>query len=245
MRSADLEAAIRRWTRLGVNFGGPRSRELPDIERLLLDTARLAPAMPRLFIMAATWLHRYGELVAKHRLKRLVREELGAEHRAALGLLLDIAQRGTHPPRFASIIRGLTPAAEPHPLFDVERANTRLRDRALRRASKTSLRWGLWCEDFEFKNDALRPASWVVQPNPRLIARADFQGDLRASVMAALEFDHDAGTSELNLARRSGGSRAQVRNALDRLELTGRVKRTRPTSTSGHRRTSIALAAAG
>ena len=43
-------------------------------------------------------------------------------------------------------------------------------------------------------------------------------------------FDEGAGDSELALARASGGSRAQVRKALDNLEMTGRVRRHRAKS---------------
>jgi hypothetical protein len=233
-----LDNLISQWTRIGAGFGADQSPEPPDLERLLLETARQAPGMARLFIMAATWLHRYGDLIAKHRLKRLVRDELEHEHRATLGLLLDIAQQGTHPARFASIIRELSPASEPHPLFDIERASAKLAERARRRASSISLRWGLWCEAIEFKDDALRPASWLMSQNPGLVMRADFRGDLRASVLAALEHDADAGLSELDLARRCGGSRAQVRSALDNLEMTGKARRLR---SDRDRRTRILL----
>jgi hypothetical protein len=63
--------------------------------------------------------------------------------------------------------------------------------------------------------------------NPDLVPRADFRGDLRASVLASLGHDPGAGRSELDLARRSGGSRAQVRAALDNLEMTGKARRVR------------------
>lgn len=233
-----LDNLISQWTRIGAGFTADQSPEPPDLERLLLETAREVSGMARLFIMAATWLHRYGDLIAKHRLKRLIRDELEREHHATLGLLLDIAQQGTHPAQFASIIRELSPAPEPHPLFDIERDSAKLAERARRRASSISMRWGLWCEDIEFKDDALRPASWLMSQNPGLIMRADFRGDLRASVLAALEYDADAGLSELDLARRCGGSRAQVRSALDNLELTGKARRSR---TDRERRTRISL----
>jgi hypothetical protein len=192
MMNPRLDNLISQWTRIGAGFSVAQSPVPPDVERMLLETARQAPHMARLFIMAATWLHRYGDLVAKHRLKRLIRDELEPEHRAALGLLLDIAQRGTHPAKFASIIRELTPATKARPLFDVERANARLAERARRRASPISARWGLWCEEIEFKDDALRPASWLMRENPGLVMRADFRGDLRASVLAALAHDRGA-----------------------------------------------------
>lgn len=236
--SDPLDSLISQWTRLGAGFTARQSPDPPDLERLLLETARRAPGMARLFIMTATWLHRYGDLIAKHRLKRQIRFELEHEHQATLGLLLDIAQQGTHPAQFASVIRELSPASEPQPLFEIERSSTKLAERARRRASPISTRWGLWCEEIEFKDDALRPASWLMQHNPGLITRADFRGDLRASVLAALQHDVSAGRSELDLARQCGGSRAQVRSALSNLEMTGKVRRIR----SAHeRRTRISL----
>ena len=233
-----LDNLIRDWTRIGAGFGAEPALHTPDLERVLLDTARHAPGMARLFIMGATWLRRYGDLIAKHRLKRLIRDKLEPEFRPILGLLLDIAQHRTHPPEFQSIVRDLTPAESPRPLFVVERSNARLAARAERRASELSRRWGLWCEDFEFKDDALRPAHWIMEQNPGFITRADLRGDLRASVLAALEFDAGSRGSELALARAAGGSRAQVRSALSNLELSGRVRRSR---TEGQRGTGIEL----
>lgn len=222
-----MDTLISQWARLGAGFAAPPSRDAPDLERLLLETARRAPGMARLFIMAATWLHRYGDLIAKHRLKRLIREELEPEHHATLGLLLDIAQQGTHPHQFVSITRELSPRSSPRPLFEVERSTPRLAERARRRASLLSTQWGLWCEQIEFKENALRTGAWLMSRNPELIPRADFRGDLRASVLAALEHDSNAGRSELDLSRKCGGSRAQVRAALDNLELTGKALRFR------------------
>lgn len=239
-RNDRLERAIREWTRLGAAFSTLPARKCPDLERLLLETARLAPSMPRLFIMATSWLNKYGDSVAKSRLIWLIHQELEPEHQAALGLMLEVAQGGTHPARFASVIQELAVARHRRPLFEVERTPASMAARARRRASKASLRWGVWCEPFELKHDALRPANWVMARNPELVARADFRGDLRASALAALAHDPSAGDSEIHLARHSGGSRAQLRNALDNLELTGKVRRIRR---QGVRRTQICLPA--
>jgi hypothetical protein len=143
-------------------------------------------------------------LVLKQFLKRLVRDEPESERHATLGLLLDIAQQGTHPPQSASIIRGLSPAPEPRTL----------------------------------NPDALRPASWVMSRNLEFIARADFRGDPRASVLAALAHDAGAGLRGLALARHCGGSRAKLRSALANLELAGKAGRERA---EGVRSTRISL----
>lgn len=94
---------------------------------------------------------------------------------------------------------------------------------AKRKASAISRRWNLWCQPVEFKEDAMRPPSWMMARQPQLRTRADFRGDLRASILAALRHDPGAGESEMRLAELAGGSRAQVRNALRNLQMTGRV----------------------
>lgn len=222
-----LDNLIAQWARAGAGFNTEPAEGPIDLERLLLDTARQAPASARLLTMAATWLHKYGELIARHRLRRLIDDELEQGARPALGLLLDTAHQGTHPPRFATIIKGLPAAATPAPLFEAERRSQALRDGARKRASDLSQKWGLWTGPIPFKLDALRSPAWVLERNPAFRDRADFRGDLRASILAALTFDPGSGESELALAAASGGSRAQLRQALDNLELTGRVLRHR------------------
>jgi hypothetical protein len=234
--AATLDRVLAQWTRLGVGFGGAAVRATPDLERLLLETGRHARMHSRLFIMAATWLHRYGDAVAIHRLRHLAQVELGPDHQSVLGLLLDFAQRGTHPEQFAAVIRTLPPATEAMPLFEIEAESSVLVARAERRSCALGRRWNLWCHDFEFKFDALRPPNWVMARNPTLRHRIDFRGDLRASILAALEHDDSAGASEIALAQACGGSRAQVRNALANLELSCRAERSR---TPGAKRTRI------
>lgn len=233
-----LDNLLAKWARLGAGFNIAPAAETPDLERLLLATARHGPQMSRLFIMAATWLNQYGDLVAKSRLKRLILAELAPEHRPVLALLLDVAHQGTHPPQFQSIIKSIPPATSAGPLFEIERSNERLCERARRHASPISQKWGLWCAPIEFKPDALRAPRWVMSHNPGFITRADFRGDLRSSILAALKHDDNAGDGESQLARSSGGSRAQVRNALDNLQLTGKVSRA---FVPAARRTRIAL----
>jgi len=218
-----LDQLISRWTSLGAGFNASPIDGTLDLERLVLDTARNAHRMARLFVMSATWLHTYGDLIAKHRLKRLIRDELEPEYQPVLGLLLDIAQQGTHPLEFESIIKTLKPANQPRALFASSRKSPKLRVLSKRKASGISLKWNLWCQPIEFKDDAIRPASWLMRRHPEFVTRADFRGDLRASILASLRFDSDAGYSELRLAKLAGGSRAQLRSALGNLEMTGRV----------------------
>ena len=90
----------------------------------------------------------------------------------------------------------------------------------------------------EPRSDALAPAHVVMSRNPWLRLAMDFRGDLRAAVVASLRHDSDARISESALTRCAGGSRAQVRNALANLELTGRAARIR---SPGVRKTRIVV----
>jgi hypothetical protein len=224
-----IEQLICDWTKIGAAFGADPSPTSPDLERLLISTVQCAPKMARLFVIATTWLHVYGDVVAKHRLRKLIREELSGDEQSIMGLMLDLAHDRAHPQRFASIIRDLKPSPLPRPLFEVDRTSQHMIERSRTRACAVSRRWGCWCEPFEMKLDALRPAVWVMSNNAFMIVRADFRGDLRASILAALTHNEHAGASELELARQSGGSRAQIRNALDNLEMTGKARRLRST----------------
>ncbi len=224
---------IHQWASLGAGFNTAPSSGAIDLERLLLRTAEASPESARLFTMAASWLNRYAETVARHRLIRLIEDDLDPRHHATLGLLLDIAQQRHFPPRFKCITDRLNPTDEPHPLFAVERKTLVLRKRAERRASDLSRRWNLWCEPIELKSEAIRPPSWLFARHPELRTQADFRGDLRASILASLHHDPGSGQSELALARAAGGSRSQIRNALENLELTGRVRRMASARVSG------------
>jgi hypothetical protein len=65
-RALDLDIVAAGWTRLGVMLNVTPARHTPDLERLILDTARIASSNSRLFLLAASWLARYGDYVARH-----------------------------------------------------------------------------------------------------------------------------------------------------------------------------------
>ncbi|HEV8290649.1 MAG TPA: hypothetical protein VGP94_01940 [Tepidisphaeraceae bacterium] len=220
-----LDSVAARWSRLGAMLNVPAAARTPDIERLLLDTARVASANVRLFILAASWLAQYGDYVAKHRLARLIGEELEPQYRSTLGLMLEWAKhRGdSNRARFNLAIDACGSAIDHRPLLDVERRNPVLVSLAEKRASLISRKWGRWVADFEVKNDGLRPAAWIAEHNPALLERALTGGDLLASVLAECAADANAIDSEAELARRCGASRPAIRSAVRRLELAGRV----------------------
>lgn len=79
MTTTSTNIIERDWARLGVLFGCGPSGDTPDLDRLLLAAARACPGDARLLPVVVTWLVEYGGFVARHRLKRLVQDELAPD----------------------------------------------------------------------------------------------------------------------------------------------------------------------
>lgn len=211
------------WVRIGVLINYAPSDRTPDVEHLLLDTARVAHADPLAFTMAATWLVEYGRLVAVHRLKRLIVTELEHDYVPVLGYLLQTAVDHGATPKLSRAIDACEPATTPEPLFDAYKANPTLVAISEQHATEESKRWGLWAPPVQLKFDALRPTRWILRQNPEFRERAIRNGDLRCSILETLRRDvkdHRV-ASESELARLCAANRAAVRKALDDLELEG------------------------
>ena len=227
--TARIAPIVTRWVRLGVMLNVAPARTTPDLELLLLDTARAASGHARLFILAASWLALYGEYVARHRLARLIRDELEAEYRPMMGMLLDwAASHGQgHCCRFNRAIAACDRPKNGHPLLDIDSASPELARLAEGEASPLSRKWGRWFAPFDLKDDAIRPVRWIAAKNPALAVRALTGGDLVASILAEGIHNPASLRSELDLARQCGASRPAVREALSKLELGGYAHRTR------------------
>jgi len=211
------------WSRLGALFNVLPASQTPDIEQLLLNTARVAAKNSRLLVMAATWLSFYGNYVAKRRLAVLVRESLEPEFRPILGFLLEWVTKnspnGSH--RFREAIAQCRPDPHPRPMLAVSARSKVLIDLAASRASPLSKKWGRWLNPFDPKPEALRPIEWIAAHNPSLALRALCGGDLVATIAADAAGGLDAFSSESQLARRYGASRASIRDALKKLKMAG------------------------
>lgn len=217
------EHAAAAWTRLGASFNVPPATATPDLERLILDTTRLADRNLRLLIMAASWLASFPDYVAKRRLALLVRDELEDRFRPVLGFLLDWSQTHGRCRRnvFREALAHCRRAPTPGPLQHISRRNPALVRLAQQRASPLSRKWGCWMQEFELKDDALRPPQWIASANPSLALRAVTGGDLVATIAADALAGQCQFASESSLARRYGASRSAVRAALRKLALAG------------------------
>lgn len=215
----------RDWVQVGVLFGCEPSNETPDLERLLLDTARRCHTNARLLPLAVTWLVQYGQFIARHRLKRLVLDELEPEFQAVLGLIIEEAVEHGATRDLLIVSEVCEPLAPAHPLAAVQRDSEPLSRISERRASDRSRRWGVWASPVVLKEDAVRPVTWLLLRNPEFRERIVRKGDLRVSILETLRRDAVGHTvpSESALTRLSGATRTAVRKALGSLELEGMV----------------------
>ena len=224
MTATGHQSVESRWARVGVLLNCAPAAGEPDLERLLLDTAREVGGNARLLPLAVTWLVEYGNFVARHRLGRLIRAELELEHRGTLGLILDAAIEIGGAGELRTALAACEPAVPARPLSREFDATPALRALAERTASPASRRWGVWAPPVELKGDALRPVSWLLARNPGYRERIIRKGDLRCSILEALRHDAAGRThSESELARLAGATRAAVRRALRALVLEGAV----------------------
>ncbi len=212
------------WARLGAGGTGETAVAPPDIEQLIIDTVQCSAQSPQVVLAAVTWLSRFGNLVAEHRLAAMVQRS--DVDRSRLGLVLTLALDASrqHDRRrnLSRTLRGCAPGAEPEPFFEQTGTSPAMIERARRRASPLSAQWNLWMDPIEPKNDALRSVSWIIEANPTLRMRADFRGDLRASLLLCLENTHSRATIS-QLAHETGASRLATTHAMEELELGGHV----------------------
>jgi len=216
---------ISQWSRLGAFFNIAPDRQMPDIERLLVQTAECCPQTPRLLPVCVTWLCYYYRLVCRHRLAGFASEIAGHDTSAVLGFILSTVKQHTGTDHFNLVIKVCRPTAPAKPLFIQDRKTQGLAKLAKSRTGGLAQQWGLWCEDIELKEDAVRPLDWLLEKNPELKYRALFGGNLRASIIEMLRFYPEAGQSESALARHCHATRKAVREALDHLEFCQLVSR--------------------
>jgi len=241
MIQTNHQPVISQWVRAGILFNIPPSTTTPDLERLLLATAKSCETNPRLFITVVTWLTRYGTYIARHRLKHLIITELNPEYRPVLALIIDSAITNGASHRLNIILEACEPASNPRPLFQIDQTDDWMTDLVKKTATNTSQKWGRWVQPFELKFDALQSPVHILRNNEQFKSRALRRGDLRCSILEVLHHDvkNSRLPSESALARKCAATTNAVRKALDQLEIEGIILRA--TTRTGNRNTPIKL----
>lgn len=192
------------------------------MERLVIKTAVELAARPAMLEEVAGWLAANGELLARHRLRRMIVKELAGAQAAAMGLLLDVAGGTAGAAAMGFLLSACRPLAVGRPLAGQYRDQPLLVMLARDRASEVSRRWGLWQPPAALA--APKDRLWILEHNPILRERALLGGGLKASVLACLRHDFKtAGESDLALA--CGATRKAVHDAIEHLQQGGWVRR--------------------
>ena len=181
-RLTDRATAAGRWARVGVLFTVAPAPDPVDLEALVVDTAAVARADERLFVVAASWLAVHHALVDGAVLTRCIRAQAatGAEVTSAVtGALLSLAL--TAAPGAAAIeaalaeCRPLAATGDPRvlpPLFSILEEYPGLLAVVRREALPLYAEWGFAHNDQTLKPNAIRPLAWVLRHAPELRARA-------------------------------------------------------------------------
>lgn len=220
----ELDALASDWARFGVLFGVKPAQEAVDVELLICDTARVAPADERLFICAVSWVAEYHGFVNGRRLSALA-ATLDDDASAVLGALLSVAGEAAGGASELEAARArCRPLAKPQPLFAAMRSMRVLRDRVRRDTLPVFSAWGLWHDDAMIKPAAIRPVTWLLQRVPELRVRSLLGPSIEADLMArALA----GAVTVREVARLTLTSYAAVHAAADRLVWRGLLIRER------------------
>jgi hypothetical protein len=236
--ATQLDAVASYWAHLGVLFGVRPAQEAVDVELLICDTARVAPADERLFICAVSWVAQYHAFVNGRRLSALA-ASLDPDASAVLGALLSVASEAAGgAPELEAARARCRPLATPQPLFAAVRSMRVLNDRVRRDALPIFSAWGLWHNDATIKPAAIRPVTWLIQRVPELRVRSllgpSVEADLMARVLAGV-------VTVREVARMTLTSYAAVHSAADRLVWRGLVVRERVAQSQVLRPTNFAV----
>jgi len=92
------------WVRLGFGLNSGTSDFTPDVESLIVSSARCFRENSRLTELVVSWLARNGDYVAKHRLKGRISQLTDVVEKATLGLVIESAIELGASPDFACTV---------------------------------------------------------------------------------------------------------------------------------------------
>jgi hypothetical protein len=185
---AETEIAISQWQKLGIYFGVKPAEKTADVERLLVDSAKLFAGNNKQLSTVASWLCRYYRVVCKHRLTKVIEDNLYPETFAQLKSLLSFVKCQVSSEHFNLAIKACGNFENAAAYFGrVDYAN-------------------------------IKEPPVVMRDNPDLHYRAIFSGGLKASVIVSLIHSAEVGVSEVALAKSCSVTRKALRDALDHLE---------------------------
>jgi hypothetical protein len=214
------------WRRLGVSFAGASACCSVDVEKLIVETARVASTDERLTVCAASWLAQFHDLVDGRRLSEMAR---GADRRtlAYLGALLSLAVEGNdgagRAPQFLSTLQHCKPLAIPQPFYDVVACKPTSRAWIRKHSAKLYSKWRLWHDDIGLQHRSIRSLEQVLQA-PELRTRSLLGPSIEANCVS---LTIETTTNARALSIKLGATYSATHAAVERLVGRGLLSRNR------------------
>lgn len=227
---ADRPPLDAQWARIGGGFTVRPAQLAVNVERLIVSSARSAPADARLFWVMTSWMAVHAKLVNMRQLSRqldLLRTEGATSEEAAIasaamGAAFEVAQRlgGATAKAWKGMQRHCEPLLTPRPLFDVTARQPLLARVAREEGLEEFAVWGLWQRQITDKRDAIRSVVGVLETAPEFRVRVILGADLEASILDEVR---KAPQTLSKLADATLASRAAVHDAVASLVARGFV----------------------
>ncbi len=204
------------WRRLGINFTGPSSVEVVDVESLILATAAIVSSDERLTVCVAAWLARYHSLIDGRRLSELTRAAL-PRTRAYLGTLLTLAidapEAAERAPQFETALSHCRPLRRPQAFYDSAENSPVQRVWMREHAQPLYRRWHLWHDDATLQYKSIHILERILTV-PELRARAVLGPSIEAHCVA---YANEGITNARRLSKLLGVTYAATHAAVERL----------------------------
>ena len=205
-----------------------------DVEQLIIETLRAAPANPRLYWVMIAWLSVHSVFVDRRRLGRLlddIADDVDRDPTAALtsavgGAAFGIVAGWGGPTAKAAtaLQQHCRPLQTPRALFDRFAASRVLTKIARDECLPVFAYWGLWYHEIADARDATRAIAGVLASAPELRIRSGLRTDLSVEIVAHLI---GGSASIASMVVRTGATRIAVSDAVPTLIARGPVTNAR------------------
>lgn len=212
-----IDLLYQKWIRLGWMATGTMYDTEIDIEELIVETTVFSRQDGRLFKWFLTWLRDYNDLI---NIKRLLRIIYKADT-AILGAALDIAIENSGNHNLRTLINKCKKNEHPEVLFTGMEDVFTFVEQETNNGLPIYKKWGLYCTQIQFYEDAKRTREWVLKNNQILALRALYGPNMRAEIMYCLLVNSNFAIK--NISKKIGYAYSPVYNEIELLIKNGFV----------------------
>lgn len=170
------------WSRLGIRLTASGKHVDVDPERILVDTTHIGRYNSRLMFSMLTWVRDNADLIISQKLINMLNEA----DTSVLGAVLSIALQNGADKKLNTVIHHCKKRKKPEILFHTMKKKALLYSQEISETHKEWKKWGLFCSEISFFDDALFNREYILKKNKTLAIRALFGSNLRAEILFML-----------------------------------------------------------